>query len=436
MDLTSASLDLFAAAIIGVLLIGTALKRDHPKPFGKKIILLLVGHMVGLLCDSVLWFWNPASFPNISIPTAIAVEKAVLLIAYCVLAGMTVIYTECIVRYIGEKSPVSQYIVPFTTAVSIVAVVLWTISIFNGMFFSFDEKGMLVTTQLYGFTQGIIGLLLCMDMALIVKHRKTMGWRNAIPLLLYILLPIIGFFMSFWWDVTPVYLGATLSMLLMFIVFHLEQDKQLREQERQLTQNRISIMLSQIQPHFLYNTLTAICGLCDENPQEAKKVTAEFADYLRHNLESLTQSTPVPFEDELRHTQVYLGIEKKRFEEKLNIVYDIANVDFRIPALTIQPLVENAVKHGVTRKKAGGTVTISTREREDCSEIIISDNGVGFDVSEPPADTDTHVGIENVRGRLWSICHGTLDIKSKVGEGTAAIIRIPRGKAGRISIKK
>ncbi|MEG2619455.1 MAG: histidine kinase [Oscillospiraceae bacterium] len=426
MDLISASLDLFAAAIIGVLLIGTAFKRDHPKPFGKKIILLLVGHIVGLLCDSILWFWNPGLFPTVSVPAAVAVEKAVLLIAYCVLAGMTIIYTDCIVKYIEEKAPVSKYIVPFTIAVSIVAVVLWTISIFNGMFFTFDENGMFVTTRFYCFTQGIIGLLLCMDMALIVKHHKAMGWHNAIPLLLYILLPVIGFFMSFWWDVTPVYLAATLSMLLMFIVFHLEQDKQLREQERQLAQSRISIMLSQIQPHFLYNTLTAICGLCDENPKEAKKVTAEFADYLRHNLESLTQSTPVPFEDELRHTKVYLGIEKKRFEQRLNIVYDIANIDFRIPALTIQPIVENAVKHGVTRKKSGGTVTLSTRELEDCYEIIVADDGVGFDVNEPLTDPDTHVGIENVRCRLWSICRGTLDIKSTVGEGTTAIIRIPR----------
>ncbi|MEG1947197.1 MAG: histidine kinase, partial [Lachnospiraceae bacterium] len=198
--------------------------------------------------------------------------------------------------------------------------------------------------------------------------------------------------------------------------------------EIQLLQSRISIMLSQIQPHFLYNTLTAICGLCDENPKEAKKVTAEFADYLRHNLESLTQSTPVPFEDELLHTKVYLGIEKKRFEEKLNIVYDIANIDFRIPALTIQPIVENAVKHGVTRKKSGGTVTISTSEQENCYEIIITDDGVGFDVNEPLTAPDTHVGIENVRCRLWSICHGTLDIKSEVGIGTTAIIRIPKGR--------
>ncbi|MEG0340133.1 MAG: histidine kinase [Oscillospiraceae bacterium] len=189
----------------------------------------------------------------------------------------------------------------------------------------------------------------------------------------------------------------------------------------------MAILLSQIQPHFLYNTLTAICGLCDENPQEAKKVTAEFADYLRHNLESLTQSIPVPFEDELRHIKVYLDIEKKRFEERLNIVYDIANIDFRVPALTIQPIVENAVKHGVVKRKNGGTVTISTRKQECYYEIIITDDGVGFDINEPQPDPNTHIGIQNVRDRLWSMCKGTLDIKSEEGKGTEASIKIPKG---------
>ncbi len=430
MELVFGSLDLFSAAIITVLLIGVLLKREHPKPFGRKIILLLLGHLIGLLCDSILWFWNPALFPFISISAAVAVQKLALLVAYAVLAGMTIIYTDCLIQYIKEKASVSPYIFPCITAVCIVAVVLWAISIFNGLYFTFDERGMFVATPLFGFSQIIIGVLLCVDIFIIVKHRKTMGWFHAFPLLFYLLLPVIGFFLSFWWDAIPVYIAATLSMQLMFIVFHLEQEKQLREQERQLTQSRISIMLTQIQPHFLYNTLTAICGLCDENPKEAKKVTAEFADYLRHNLDSLAQSTPVPFEDELRHTRVYLSIEQKRFGERLHIVYEIACRDFRLPALTLQPVVENAVKHGITKKKSGGTVTISTREQKDCYEIIIVDDGVGFDMDAVQAGPEQHIGIQNVRNRLWSICHGTLFLASKLGMGTVATIKIPKGKAG------
>lgn len=426
MELIYASLDLFAAAIIGVLLIGSFFKDDHPKPFGKKIILLLLGHLVGLLCDSILWFWEPERYPAIDISAAIVVQKTVLFLAYSVLAGMTVIYTDCLVKYIEEKAKCSKRIVPCITVICIMAVVLWTVSLFNGMFFTFDEKGMFVSTKLYWFTQVTIGFMLCVDVFLIWKNRRALGWCNAIPLLLYILLPIGGFFLSFWWDVIPVYIAATLSMLLMFIVFHLEQDKKLREQERQFTQSRVSIMLSQIQPHFLYNTLTAICSLCDENPKEAQKVTAEFAGYLRHNLDSLTQSTPVPFEDELRHTKVYLRIEQKRFGHRLNIVYDISVSNFRVPALTIQPIVENAVKHGVTKKKTGGTVTIFTKEEEDCYEIIIDDDGFGFDIDNVQTDSDTHIGIKNVRYRLWSICHGTLTITSVPGVGTVSTIRIPK----------
>ncbi|MEG0898076.1 MAG: histidine kinase, partial [Ruthenibacterium sp.] len=208
---------------------------------------------------------------------------------------------------------------------------------------------------------------------------------------------------------------------------NIKLDKQLQEKEQQLLQNRISILLSQIQPHFLYNTLTVICGLCDENPKEAKKVTAEFADYLRHNLDTLNQRAPVPFEDELQHTRVYLGIEQKRFEEKLRILYDIETTDFRIPALTMQPLVENAIKHGVLKRKNGGTITIATRKHSSCYEIIITDDGVGFDPSVPPAGPDTHIGIQNVRDRLYSMCGGTLAIESEIGKGTAATIKIPKG---------
>lgn len=426
MDIICASLDLFAAAIIGILLIGAFLKDDHPKPFGKMIIWLLVGHFIGLLSDSVLWFWHPARFPQVSIDTAIAIQKIALFLAYSMLSCMTIIYTQCVVNYLKEKTTVSKRIVPCITFLCIAAILFWTISIFNGMFFTFDEEGIFVTTKWYPLTQIIIGLLLCVDVGLILKHHKTIGWNNAMPLLFYIILPIIGFFLSFWLDVIPVYIAATLSMLLMFIVFHLEQDKQLRKQEELLIQSRISIMLTQIQPHFLYNALTAICGLCDENPKEAKKVTAEFADYLRHNLDSLSQNIPVYFEEELRHTMIYLEIEKRRFEERLNIVYEVSVTQFRLPTLTIQPIVENAVKHGITKKKEGGTITISTEEKEDCYIVVISDDGVGYDVDAKQQDHQTHIGIENVRHRLYSICQGTLDIVSEVGVGTTSTIKIPK----------
>lgn len=207
----------------------------------------------------------------------------------------------------------------------------------------------------------------------------------------------------------------------------IESEKRAVLLELELIESQTAVMLSQIQPHFLYNTLTAICGLCDENPQEAKRVTADFADYLRHNLDSLGKSTPVPFAGELEHIKVYLDIEKRRFEGDLRIVYDIEALDFMLPSLSVQPLVENAVKHGVGKAQNGGTVTITTKEYDDCYEVIVSDDGVGFNPDEEPDDGRPHVGIKNVEKRLWSMCGLTLDIKSEPGAGTTVVIRLPKG---------
>ena len=185
-------------------------------------------------------------------------------------------------------------------------------------------------------------------------------------------------------------------------------------------------MVSQIQPHFLYNALTSIAQLCEKNPSKAKKATIDFSDYLRRNMNSLKEQSPVSFESELKHLETYLSLEKMRFGDDLNIEYDIQTTDFLIPSLTVQPLVENAVKHGVGMKEDGGTVTIATREYDNRFEVIVSDDGVGFDTEKKPDDGRTHIGMENVRNRLKTMCNAVLNIKSKIGVGTTATITIPK----------
>lgn len=225
---------------------------------------------------------------------------------------------------------------------------------------------------------------------------------------------------------------VSVFMLLLQLVSYarkeLTMQKYMKQVEMELTDSRISVMLSQIQPHFLYNTLTAISVLCDKDAKLAKKATAEFSEYLRGNLDSLTNTMPVPFERELRHVETYLKLEKLRFNEELNMVFNIRATAFMIPALTVQPLVENAVKYGVGKQLGGGTVTISTRECENFFEIVVSDDGVGFDPYEPQYDGRTHVGIDNVKNRLQKMMQATLSIESKAGFGTTAVIRIPKGE--------
>jgi signal transduction histidine kinase len=210
------------------------------------------------------------------------------------------------------------------------------------------------------------------------------------------------------------------------MIEHMNYRSRMQEQEVKLAEERMFIMLSQIQPHFIFNVLGSIYHLCDQNPTLAKEAIDQFSTYLRGNLEALSKKNLVSFEEEFKHVSIYLALEKMRFADELDIKYDIQAKDFFVPALSIQPLVENAVKHGIGAKIEGGSVTIATLDLVKYYEIRISDDGIGFDPEKPMNDGRTHVGISNVRSRLESMCNGTLEIQSEPGKGTVSIIRVPK----------
>lgn len=192
----------------------------------------------------------------------------------------------------------------------------------------------------------------------------------------------------------------------------------------ELQENKVAVMLSQIQPHFLYNALSAICDLCGSEPIKAREALVDFSVYLRENMDSINSSEPVRFENELSHIKTYLKFEKLRFEDKINVVYDILTDDFRIQPLTIQPIVENAVKHGICMKENGGTITIRTSEENGIITITVTDDGVGFDVNCPEKKDcpRSHVGLENVRNRVNKFPDGKFTVESEKGKGTVVTI--------------
>ena len=220
-------------------------------------------------------------------------------------------------------------------------------------------------------------------------------------------------------------IAATISCMAYYIWLHLQF---VREHEEALTAGqRVQLTISQIKPHFLYNTLNSISALCDEDPRQVKPAIEKFAHYLRGNMASIDQKSPIPFAQELDHTRSYLDIEQMRFEDALQVRYDIQCTDFTIPALTLEPLVENAVRHGVRKNRDGrGTVTILTRDKDDCVQVIVTDDGPGFDPEQIAEDGRPHVGIANVRERVTNLCGGTLEIRSEQGKGTTAILTLPK----------
>ena len=222
-------------------------------------------------------------------------------------------------------------------------------------------------------------------------------------------------------------IGMVISMFIIFANIHNRRltEIAIEQHEQQLTQNRISTILSQLKPHFVYNSITAISDLCSENP-EAQKALVAFSDYLRINLSSLKQKPMVSFVTEVNHIKHYLSLEKLRFEDRMQIVYDIKAADFMIPILSVQPIIENAVSHGLFNKPDGGTIRLRTREAETEYVITVVDDGVGFDIDLLNDPEKNHQGIDNVKNRLASMCGGTLTIFSKPGVGTRVQIIIPK----------
>lgn len=315
------------------------------------------------------------------------------------------------------------------------AVVIMCVSAFSGVLF-YD------TRLIWGIIQSLISLVLVVLMCISFKDKKINNF--------FLLLPCTLSFLAYWLDFASIAFGwwtqglaskiAFVVLLLVALVLVLKimpeniraamREKELiAERNRlqvELQNSHISIMLSQIQPHFLYNTLNTIHYLCGKDAVTAQNAVSSFSDYLRNNLDSIDCNELILFDKELQHIRTYLELEKIRFGEELEIVYDIQTTSFLLPILTVQPLVENAVKHGTSKKRGGGSVTISTRECDTCFEIKVCDTGVGFDTQHYADDGKKHVGIANVRERLWMMCGGTLEIKSEVGKGTEATVLIPK----------
>lgn len=216
--------------------------------------------------------------------------------------------------------------------------------------------------------------------------------------------------------------AIVISCIFMYCWFHV---RFVREHESDLmAQQRIKIMVSQIQPHFLFNTIATFRALCKSDPKKAAEVAEKFGHYLRQNLDSLDSENLIPLEKEIEHTKIYTDIEMVRFEN-VRVEYDIQDTAFSLPPLTVQPIVENAIRHGVRIKKEG-VVSVSTELTDNGHTIVIRDNGIGFDINQIDHSDGKHIGLNNVRERIEKLCGGTLLIESRINEGTTVTMRIPK----------
>ena len=411
MSLLNVSLLVFSALVTLFLLIGAITDMNRKSRFMSSFIILLISNILMQLGEAGIWFFA-GELENIVLLNISAMMSMVF--SYVLISA----YAHCLTEFVCERKKVSfvpNYII---LAICSIYILLSVISLFNGMFFSFDENGCFVNGPMYGLVRAFDLIVIIIGIFWVMCYRKILTLREISFLISFNVLPLLSMTLQRFWEPIPQYMAVTLSLIVIYVLFH-------GEITRQLADSRISIMLSQIQPHFMHNMLTTIMYMCRTEPEEAEKTVGQFADYLRANMDSLTLKQCIQFETELKHVKTYWSLEEKRFGDKIRAVYDIQENSFMLPSLTIQPIVENAVKHGM-RKGKQLTVTIRTYSDVNNYYVEINDDGRGFDVNAFENDGKSHIGIKNVQQRLKMMCGGELMINSVPDRGTEAVIKIPK----------
>ena len=409
-------LDAFALIVTLVILVACVGEYSRKKIAARHFLMFQIWIAVALVADIVAWLGE--GHPSLAVMTVLS--NTVMACA-CRLAILE--FMAYLIACLYANSRAAKRILRIFHGLCGLSVLFCIGNAFLGYVFFVNEQGHYEHTGDFamGFFYLFYPMLAFLALVLMAFFAKSSAKVNRWAFLVYTFFPVAGVILDYTiHGMSLTCVGFTVSILVIYTSIYLTRQKELEEQ-------RNALMLSQINPHFIYNTLSTIAAMCDASPKQAKHLTIDFAQYLRRNIRSLTSESLIPFEQELEHVECYAKIEKARFRERLNIIYSIDCKNFNIPPLTVQPIVENAVKHGVTKKATGGTIKISTYEQDENYVIEIIDDGVGFDTET----TELHVGLENVRSRIETLCRGEVIVKSTVGVGTRVRVEIPQKKGGR-----
>ncbi|MBQ9662133.1 MAG: histidine kinase [Oscillospiraceae bacterium] len=267
---------------------------------------------------------------------------------------LMLLLTVFLLRSSGETDWKESKLFRIVAALWIVYVGLLIYTQFSTVIYSIDVKNVYRRGPLYPLLLVPPVLIMAVNIIALWRMRNQLSAKQRLAFGIYNTIPMISMLLQmFFYGIYTILLGSSIATVFMFNYIWLDQSERYYQQVRENEQLRIDIMLSQIQPHFLYNTLGAIQSLCKTDSGAAEKAVAKFSRYLRGNMDSISKDRTVSFTQELEHTKLYLELEQLRYEDALQVSYDLICTEFRIPTLTLQPLAENAVRHGVRGKPSG-----------------------------------------------------------------------------------
>lgn len=404
----------------------------------KMLRYIFIGNIVLLVADSLAYIYR-GNITNIGY-YMVRITNLLVFLTYITISVLYVGYSGIMIEVAGNKY--NKKWMYASSTLGIISMVVIGIARLCGKFYAFTENNEYYRTTGYSFFAGLLYSNILFVFIFIFWHRKAFRRKDYWSLATFIvIMGIITTVQNMFYGISFANITLVLISILLFLQYEIEMTgdtlNQLLELERQkanvaeknaeLAEYRAKVLLSQIQPHFLFNSLTAIKALIMKDQKNASKAVDHLAGFLRSSLDSLGHTGLVSIDQELKTTRDYLAMQKYRFGSKLEVEVISDGSTFNLPPFTIQPLVENAVHHGI-RKKAGGHGKVSVRTSETETEHIIRvvDDGVGFNPDEAFDDGRDHYGMNIVRERLTQLCNGDLIITSEEGVGTTCTITVPK----------
>ncbi len=300
---------------------------------------------------------------------------------------------------------------------------------FSTSIYYFDPAGFYHRGPLYPLLLVPPVLIMLNNLATMFLRRENLTRRERNAFLIYFLAPMVTMLIQMmFYGIFVIVLGTAIASIVLYVNIQRDQMDIFLQQENEKSRLEMDILLAQIQPHFIYNSLGVIGTICETDARKAAEAIRDFTHFLGHNMDSLSTSDMIEFDREMDHVRCYVNLQKLRFGDALQVETDLQCRNFSLPTLTLQPLVENAITYGVRKNTGGvGTVRIRTVELEDRVEVIVSDNGPGFVKDTLPGDGRlAHIGLTNVRDRLQRVCGAELRIVSQPGAGTTATMILPK----------
>lgn len=309
---------------------------------------------------------------------------------------------------------------------------------FTGAVFYFDSRNNYCRGPLFmtAMEIGIVSMVLVL--CAILQSRSSIPNHAWKMLLLNILVPFAGLLLQ---TVVSGFsfmnIGTTITVIAMTVDFEIHNIRNREKEKKFLLQSRAYLQNSQMQPHFIFNSLNTIHALIDDDPREAKRAVHQFSKYLRMGMNYNHTESLISIWEEMDYVKHYVYMEMLRFGDKLKVSFLVdKKADFQIPFLTVQPLVENAIRHGLCKKVEGGTVIIRVRSNEKWNTIQVIDDGVGTDLEllkktnlkKSVYNEDSEgIGLVNVEERIRLMCGGRMKLVSSPGKGMSVTISIPKG---------